>query len=72
MLEQKKSYKKNRIAISVVLLLSSTFTMLDFLQSTSGALAAEQLDIVGNTSGNNIPSIDNFNLTSGYSIEPIV
>jgi glucose/arabinose dehydrogenase len=46
--------------------------MLDFLQFTSGALAAEQLDIVGNTSGNNIPSIDNFNLTSGYSIEPIV
>jgi hypothetical protein len=58
--------------MSAILLLGSTFTMLDFLQFNSGALVAEQLDIVGNTSGNNIPSTDNFNLTSGYSIEPIV
>jgi len=72
MFEQRKANRKMHVAISVVLLLCSTITALDFLQFNSEALAAEQLDIVGNTSGNNAPSIDKFNLTSGYSIEPIV
>jgi hypothetical protein len=71
MFEEKKGYRK-RITITVALLLVSTFFTLDFLQFNSGVQGAEQLDIIGNTSGNNTPSTDNFNLTSGYSIEPIV
>ena len=58
MFEQRKANRKMHVAISFVLLLCSTITALDFLQFNSEALAAEQLDIVGNTSGNNAPSID--------------
>ena len=73
MFEQTKSYKKMCVITTIALLLGLTFTPLDFLQFNSDeALAAEQIDIVGNTSGNNAPITDNFNLTSGYSIEPIV
>jgi glucose/arabinose dehydrogenase len=34
--------------------------------------ALAQSELIGKTSGENAPSTDNFNLTSGYTIEPVV
>ena len=34
--------------------------------------AYAQSELIGNTSGNNAPNIEIFNLTTGYTIEPVV
>jgi hypothetical protein len=34
--------------------------------------ALAQSELIAKTSGENAPSTDNFNLTSGYNIEPVV
>lgn len=62
--------------ITGAILLISTFFALDysfqlFDKDIVGKALAES-ELIGSTSGNNAPITDIFNLTSGYSIEPIV
>src|ERR687898_227471 len=65
--ERIKSYTTITTIISFALM----FLFIDSLQfENKDALA--QSELIGKTSGENAPSTDNFNLTSGYSIEPVV
>ena len=72
MLEQKRASRMICTAIAAALLLASAFITLDSLTLHDEALAVEQSELIGSTSGNDAPAIDIFNLTSGYTIEPVV
>ncbi len=59
--------------IIFTLMLFSTHP-LQFENNNNDAFAQSELkvDLMGSTSGNNTPTTDNFNLTSGYTIAPVV
>ena len=71
----------NKEIIATIILFASTFFILQSLlsqlldnNSNNNAYGQSyaQSDLIGTTSGNNAPNIDIFNLTPGYTIEPIV
>ena len=71
----------NKKIIATIILFASTFFILQSLlsqlldnNSNNNAYGQSyaQSDLIGTTSGNNAPNIDIFNLTPGYTIEPIV
>ena len=55
---------------TAAILFISTITNLGGIQFLTKE-AFPQTDLIGNTLGNNAPTIDIFNLTSGYTIKPV-
>jgi hypothetical protein len=75
--DYRRIYKKSNqrikahTTITTIILFALMFLFIDSLQfENNDALA--QSELIAKTSGENAPSTDNFNLTSGYSIEPVV
>src|ERR687889_645297 len=68
-----KSNERIKVYATITIIVSFALMFL-FIYSlqfeNKNALA--QSELVGKTSGENAPSTDNFNLTSGYTIEPVV
>jgi hypothetical protein len=60
MLEQKKASRTICAAIAAALLLASAFVTLDSLTLHDEALAVEQSELIGSTSGNDAPITDIF------------
>ena len=57
--------------ITIIVSFALMFLFIPSLQfENKNALA--QSELIGKTSGDNAPSTDNFNLTSGYTVEPVV
>src|SRR5918993_2176694 len=66
-----KSLKEYSILTSIILS-TLAFLTIGFLQSDINNVLAQSAEVIAKTSGENAPSTDNFNLTSGYNIEPVV
>ncbi|HZA62426.1 MAG TPA: hypothetical protein VE573_06105 [Nitrososphaeraceae archaeon] len=66
-----KSLKEYSILTSIILS-TLAFLTIGFLQSDINNVLAQSAEVIGTTSGNNAPSTDIFNLTTGYTIEPVV
>jgi glucose/arabinose dehydrogenase len=66
----------NKAIIATIILFASTLFIFQYLLSqlsdNNNYNAYAQSELIGNTSGNNAPNIDIFNLTTGYTIEPVV
>lgn len=74
---EKSNISNKEIITTIILFVSILFTF-QYLVSQfsddniSNNAYAESAELIGNTSGNNAPNIDIFNLTTGYTIEPVV
>ncbi len=70
----KKSNERIKSYTTIITTIISFALMFLFINSlqfeNKDALA--QSELIAKTSGENAPSTDNFNLTSGYNIEPVV
>ena len=72
MVEKRISNKK---IVATIILFASTLFVFESLFSQSSddnKNAFAQSELIGTTSGNNAPSTDIFNLTNGYTIQPVV
>ena len=69
-----KSNISNKEIINTILLFASILFTFQYLVSQfsddniNNNAYAESAELIGNTSGNNAPTIDIFNLTTGYTI----
>lgn len=71
--------RKNAIIVFSLFMLSLAFAVTTLTITNQNAIVQAQeagttsnIDVIATTSGNNSPSIDIFNVTSGYSIKPVV
>ena len=73
-----KSNISNKEIITTIILFASILFTFQYLVSPlqddniNNNAYAQSAELIGNTSGDNAPSTDIFNLTTGYTIEPIV
>jgi hypothetical protein len=74
----KKGCISNKGIIFIILLFASTLFIFNLLFSQfsddniNNNAYAESAKLIDNTSGNNAPNFDIFNITTGYTIEPVV
>ena len=70
----KKSNERIKVYATITTIISFAlmFLFLDSLLQFENKKALAQSELIGKTSGEDAPSTDNFNLTSGYTIEPVV
>ena len=70
----KKSNERIKVYATITTIISFAlmFLFLDSLLQFENKNALAQSELIGKTSGEDAPSTDNFNLTSGYTIEPVV
>ena len=67
-----KILSKEYSILTSIILSTLAFLTIGFLQSDINNVLAQSAEVIGTTSGNNAPSTDIFNLTTGYTIEPVV
>jgi glucose/arabinose dehydrogenase len=67
-----KTLKKDYSILTSIILSTLAFLSIGFLQIDINNVLAQSAEVIGTTSGNNAPSTDIFNLTTGYTIEPVV
>jgi glucose/arabinose dehydrogenase len=70
----KKSNERIKVYATITTIISFAlmFLFLDSLLQFENKNALAKSELIGKTSGEDAPSTDNFNLTSGYTIEPVV
>ena len=71
---EKSILSNQQIITTIIILFALTLFIFEslFSQLSEYNNAYAQSGLIGNTSGNNAPNIEIFNLTTGYTIEPVV
>ena len=71
---EKSILSNQQIITTIIILFALTLFIFEscFSQLSEYNNAYAQYGLIGNTSGNNAPNIEIFNLTTGYTIEPVV